>query len=308
MNLPRLCLALIAIGSVLTIAFVSQKVAPATDKMVDAANAFLDSLTPQQRKKATFSFNDEERINWHFIPMQTPDRKPTRKGLALEEMTPKQKKATRALLRTGTSPHGYEQAITIMSLEAILRDLERDDKASQELAARAALLRALLLERQGRWDDAFELLRWTCRLYPYTLSAVHAPLVALRHDVAEGDSRKAEKTLDLARRYYLYVIEKDSAFLRFRHLVKDFLIESYLLMGREEEVAELLLQEGRGWRGDNGAVALFKSGLIYMNLLGDTEKSTAALKKSVELFPQTRYGKITHSQLDRIATPQNGGR
>ncbi len=189
---------------------------------------------------------------------------------------------------------------------AMLRDLEEDNDAPQEVIARAALLRARVLERQGRWKDAFELLRWTCRLHPYTLAAVHAPLVALRHDIAEGELRDAENTLELATGYYLQVIEKDSAFLPFRHLAKDFLVESYLLMGREAEVAELLEREGQMWRGNNGSVTLLKSGLIYMNLLGDREKSAAALKKSVELFPQARYGKITQSQLDRIATRQNG--
>lgn len=194
----------------------------------------------------------------------------------------------------------YERAFA--ALEAI----EHDDDAPQELVARAALVRALALERQGQWKQSLELLTWTCRLYPYTLSAMYVPLIAVRHDVAAGNMREGKKNLELATQYYLNIIAKDSAFLPFRHIAKDFLVECYLLMGRVEEVAALLETQGQKWGGENGSVALFKSGLIYMNLLGDREKAAKTFKKSVELFPQTRYSRVTQSQLDRMATPQNG--
>src|ERR1035438_10772398 len=42
--------------------------------MAEAANRFLASLTPEQRAKATFAFEEDERQNWHFVP----DRKSTR--------------------------------------------------------------------------------------------------------------------------------------------------------------------------------------------------------------------------------------
>lgn len=212
-------------------------------------------------------------------------------------------------------PRGYLARLNIAEVricaggedEAVvmLREIEDDENASEEVIAKAALLRARVLERQGRWKDSLELLTWTCRLHPYTLAAVHAPLLALRHNLAEGDRRGAETTFKLATEYYLKVIAKDSAFLSFRHLVKDFLVECHLLMGREREVADLLEREGPALRGDNASVALLKSGLISMNLLGDPKKSAIALKKSVELFPHARYAKVAQSQLDRMATPRN---
>jgi hypothetical protein len=36
--------------------------------MVQAADAFVASLEPQQRAKALFAFEDAERLNWHFVP------------------------------------------------------------------------------------------------------------------------------------------------------------------------------------------------------------------------------------------------
>ena len=88
--------------------------------MSDTAKAFLASLTPEQRALATFQFQDEQRFDWHFIP------KP-RKGLPLRAMTPSQKHLAQALLSAGLSQRGYIKASTIMSLEEVLRVMEKDD-------------------------------------------------------------------------------------------------------------------------------------------------------------------------------------
>ncbi len=88
--------------------------------MAESATAFLNSLTPEQRAQATFDFKDDQRFDWHFIP------KP-RKGLPLKEMAPFQKHLAHALLSAGLSQRGYIKASTIMSLEDVLRIMEKDD-------------------------------------------------------------------------------------------------------------------------------------------------------------------------------------
>jgi hypothetical protein len=85
--------------------------------MTDAAKAFLASLTPQQRAQATFQFTDQERLDWHYIPKE-------RKGLALRDMTPEQKQLAHALLAAGLSQQGYIKAVSIMSLDEVLKILE----------------------------------------------------------------------------------------------------------------------------------------------------------------------------------------
>lgn len=85
--------------------------------MAEAANRFLASLTPEQRAKATFAFQEDERQNWHYVPIE-------RKGLPLREMTPAQKHLATALLSAGLSQQGYLKAETIMSLEDVLRIIE----------------------------------------------------------------------------------------------------------------------------------------------------------------------------------------
>lgn len=87
--------------------------------VTDTAKNFLATLTPEQKAKATFQFDDEERFNWHFIPRE-------RKGLAIRDMSPYQEHLAHALLSAGLSQRGYVKASTIMSLEDVLRQLEND--------------------------------------------------------------------------------------------------------------------------------------------------------------------------------------
>lgn len=87
------------------------------DEMARSAKAFLDALTPEQRQKATFPFQSDERENWWFTPVD-------RKGLPLKEMTSAQRHLASALLSTGMSHDGLRKALTIMSLEQILQDME----------------------------------------------------------------------------------------------------------------------------------------------------------------------------------------
>ena len=93
-------------------------------KMKSAADAFLASLNAEQKKKASFGFDDPHRTKWYFTPQQDKDKKFTRKGARLEEMTADQKKAALALLKSGLSEKGYQQATTIIGLENLLKELE----------------------------------------------------------------------------------------------------------------------------------------------------------------------------------------
>jgi hypothetical protein len=124
MKLYRVGFALVALATLVGIAYVGQAVESSGARMTSTAQRLVDSLNDEQRAKAVFSFDDKERTNWHFVPYQTPDKKPMRKGLRLEDMTEAQRDMARDLLKVGTSPEGYTKANTIMGLEAILRELE----------------------------------------------------------------------------------------------------------------------------------------------------------------------------------------
>jgi hypothetical protein len=86
--------------------------------MSTAADAFLNSLAPDQRAKATFAFEDEQRFDWHFIPR-------ARKGIPFKELDPAQRLLGSGLLGAGLGQRGLARATTIMSLDAILREIEQ---------------------------------------------------------------------------------------------------------------------------------------------------------------------------------------
>jgi hypothetical protein len=88
------------------------------NQMAESASRFLAALDDSQKAQATFAFEDPERLNWHFIPRP-------RKGLPVKAMTPAQRALAFGLLQTGLGASGYLKATTIMSLEAILKDLEQ---------------------------------------------------------------------------------------------------------------------------------------------------------------------------------------
>ncbi len=121
----QVLVAVVVLGLVAGLAYVAQKAESSGSKMVSAAEEYRNSLTAEQKSRSTFAYDSKERTNWHFVPLQDAKRQPTRKGLPLEDMTPAQKKRALALVQAGTSAIGNDQAVTIMSLEAILRDQEK---------------------------------------------------------------------------------------------------------------------------------------------------------------------------------------
>lgn len=87
--------------------------------MTETANRLLAALSPEQKAKVMFPFQDEERMRWFFVPID-------RKGLTLGEMSPHQRHLASALLASGLSQAGYIKAVTIMSLEDVLKIIESD--------------------------------------------------------------------------------------------------------------------------------------------------------------------------------------
>lgn len=95
-----------------------EPVARASAEMAKAAADFLAGLSPAQREQATFTLEDPERFNWHFVPR-------VRKGLPLKAMDPEQRKLAQGLLASGLSQRGYVSSLAIMSLEHILHEMQQ---------------------------------------------------------------------------------------------------------------------------------------------------------------------------------------
>ena len=118
MNILRPFVALGAVLLVVGVAYVGQANESSGAAMARAAEKFLASLSAEQRARATFAFDAEERFNWQF--MRDRAEKSRYKGLPVADMKAEQKKAAIALLKAGTSPAGNHLAATIMSLESLV--------------------------------------------------------------------------------------------------------------------------------------------------------------------------------------------
>jgi hypothetical protein len=125
MKLLRTVLAAALLVGMAGVAYVSQEGGSAGVRMADAAQKWLNSLSAEQKAKAMFDFDNQERTNWNFVPLQDKEKRPTRKGLPLGEMAPDQQRLALALVKASTSEYGHKEAVQIMSLETILRELEK---------------------------------------------------------------------------------------------------------------------------------------------------------------------------------------
>jgi hypothetical protein len=94
-------------------------------EVAKAANGFLASLPEDRRPAAKAAFQSRDRTTWRYTPGGRP-------GMPMQEMSPAQREAAQALLRSFLSSEGYLKVQSIIALEAVLRELERWDERDPE--------------------------------------------------------------------------------------------------------------------------------------------------------------------------------
>lgn len=87
-------------------------------RMATAADRLLATLSSEQAAKARYAYDAPERLDWHFIPRP-------RKGLPIKELRSEQRALAFGLIESGLAGSGYLKATTIMSLEAVLKEMEQ---------------------------------------------------------------------------------------------------------------------------------------------------------------------------------------
>lgn len=103
----------------------NQSAAAENPTLVQSATQFLSTLSAEQKGKAVLEYGAQDRVKWHFIPMET------RKGLPVMEMGAPQKDAAFALLKTAVSELGYSRSRAIMNNENLLLKLEGPASAAR---------------------------------------------------------------------------------------------------------------------------------------------------------------------------------
>lgn len=93
---------------------------PASHPMLPAAVAFLESFNTRDQEDLLLPFEDSERTDWSYLPGG-------RKGIALGDMTDRQRAKAFELTRSTLSDAGYRKTVEVIELEGVLRELERID-------------------------------------------------------------------------------------------------------------------------------------------------------------------------------------
>jgi len=116
-RLPAILLASVCVSAALGWAYL--KPAPTGKALTVKAQAYLKTLSEEQRQTSLLPYDTPKRVDWHFIP------KKYRKGLQIKDMNETQRAAAHGLLRSALSKVGYDKAVKIMQLEAVLAALEQ---------------------------------------------------------------------------------------------------------------------------------------------------------------------------------------
>ena len=111
LNVVKVAAALLCLGLLSGRAAVLEAQRKSNISALFAVQQFSYSLSPEQKAKAMFDFNDPLRVDWGFEPR-------TRKGLALKDMSPKQRSLVEEMLKAILSAKGLAQ------LNHVRNDLE----------------------------------------------------------------------------------------------------------------------------------------------------------------------------------------
>ena len=97
---------------------------------VDAANAFLDSLTNDLRSDAILEFENSARANWSNLPAGVS--RVDRNGVRTGDLDATQLEAMHGFLDSALSARGYETAIGVLGADAFLGEAESEDRFSDQ--------------------------------------------------------------------------------------------------------------------------------------------------------------------------------
>jgi hypothetical protein len=89
-----------------------------TTRVVAAANAFLATLSNEERAKGTFAFNSTQKTGWSNLPTGAFQRN----GLRMGDMTSRQRQAVLALMAAVLSREGYQKVTDIMNGDEELKN------------------------------------------------------------------------------------------------------------------------------------------------------------------------------------------
>jgi uncharacterized protein DUF3500 len=105
-------------SSVIPALFVPRPEGAPTLAMIEAVNALLAAMSPEQKQRSTFPVDSHQWRRWQNTELYLEDY-----GLRLDEVDERLREAVMAVLRASMSAHGYELSRDVMRLNRFLGDL-----------------------------------------------------------------------------------------------------------------------------------------------------------------------------------------
>jgi hypothetical protein len=94
--------------------------------MANSALQLRRSLSDEQLAKCSFDWDSREKENWHFVPDSDVNQGTGRRGLRIDTMGEASQLYTHGLLNAALSHRGYLTATSVMALEKVLADIEKN--------------------------------------------------------------------------------------------------------------------------------------------------------------------------------------
>src|SRR5260221_4990931 len=114
--MTRLLLFTIFLNTILALPAKAQGQKAYTNEIKQAANTFISSLDPLQKRSALLSYNDTARVKWNNLPVGLR----ARAGISIGNMNDDQRKLLHRILSASLSSQGYLKATSIMHLDNLL--------------------------------------------------------------------------------------------------------------------------------------------------------------------------------------------
>lgn len=152
--------------------------------------AFLNSLNPDQKKKAVLPFDEASREKWHYLPSTMFDRE----GIQLNELTKEQKDLAFKLLESHLSKTGYNKTLQIIELEKVLAEIENNPRTRDPEKYHIAFYGNPASDRQWAWSFEGHHISLNFTVFDDKIS-IAPRFLGANPATIDGGKRKGERTL-----------------------------------------------------------------------------------------------------------------
>lgn len=210
---------------------------------------------------------------------------------------PKSKAAPQALMALARQASGQGNVNGALDYLDRLSDEYPED---EQLGSEGMLLRARILEKDGRWPDALEVLRALPVQHPLSEAALQAPLEIAEHYKRAENAAEVKTSLESAEREYRAFIERyppGPAVL----MARTKLVQTMLMQERYDDAVGELLGISDAMRGNPQAARyMVEAARVAHQNLNDSKRAAEILEQVGNKYPNMQIGRWAAGEATRL--------